>query len=438
VSAAKTILALDTATRQATVAVCRGSRILAERGREVTTHSEGLLELIDETLQQAGVTVHDLDAIACGRGPGSFTGLRIGMATVKGLCLATGAPLIAISSLLPLAAAAAEAIGELESPVAAVLDARREEVFVGLYRGLELIGPERVLRPEDLPAALPDDKPTVLAGDGALLYWDRLSGLLGDRASLAPEGCHAIQARYLCLAALPRLAAAGLDDLEATVPLYIRPSDARLPERGWGLGRRGRHGRPAASAVEERQRAPDAEEAGQAVDPGLIERLRQSGLRLDREGRWRHGGSVIEHPRIARMLHLWLDRLDDGRYVVRFDERDESLYAYVEVEDAPFVVRTVELDKGPAGHVEVHLRLSDESVEELDYASLGVGADNALYCRVKEGRFDARFSRQAYYLIGELVEEDPLSGGFALRAVGRLWAIQSAPRRDENDVDLSG
>jgi tRNA threonylcarbamoyladenosine biosynthesis protein TsaB len=423
VSAAHTILALDTATRQATVAVCRGSGILAERGREVTTHSEGLLDLIDETLREAGVTVHDLDAIACGRGPGSFTGLRIGMATVKGFCLATGAPLIAISSLLPLAAATTEAIGDLEGPVAAVLDARREEVFVGLYRGLKLVGPEQVLRPEDLPALLPDDKPTVLAGDGALLYWDRLHELLGDRASLAPEGCHEIQARYLCLAALPRLGAADLDDLETAVPLYIRPSDARLPEQGWGLGRRGRHGRIAAPADEE-ERAPDADQVGSAVDPELIERLRQSGLRLDREGRWWHEGSIIEHPRIARMLHLWLDRRDDGRYVLRFDERDETLFAYVEVEDAPYVVRTVELDKGAAGHVEVHLRLSDESVEELDYGSLAVGEDNALYCRVKQGRFDARFSRQAYYLIGELVEEDPLSGGFALRAVGRLWSIQ--------------
>jgi uncharacterized protein len=159
----------------------------------------------------------------------------------------------------------------------------------------------------------------------------------------------------------------------------------------------------------------------------LIERLRQSGLRLDREGRWWHEDEQVIHAGLAAALNRWLDRIEDGRYVVRLDA---ERYAYVEVEDAPYQVLTVELERTASGEgsrgaamagVSVHLQLSDGEEEELDYGSLRVGEAHALYCRVKEGRFAARFSRQAYYLIGELLEEGP--DGFALRAAGQLWPI---------------
>lgn len=103
-----TILALDTATRRATVAVSRGQTILAEANRDVTTHSEGLIFLIEEALGAAELNIQDIDAVACGRGPGSFTGLRIGMATAKGLCFAAKKPLVTVSSLYALAAVTAE------------------------------------------------------------------------------------------------------------------------------------------------------------------------------------------------------------------------------------------------------------------------------------------------------------------------------------------
>jgi len=150
----------------------------------------------------------------------------------------------------------------------------------------------------------------------------------------------------------------------------------------------------------------------------LLEQVRQSGLRLDREGRWWHQGELVEHAGLKGALNRWLDQLEDGRFVVRLDA---ERYAFVEVEDAPFQVLTVELWRGPAepaAHVELHL--SDGSEEELAYDSLRVGAGHALYCRVK-GRFTARFSRQAYYLLGELLEEAPT--GIALRAAGQLWPI---------------
>jgi tRNA threonylcarbamoyladenosine biosynthesis protein TsaB len=223
------ILALDTATRFASVAVCAGQEVLAEGTREVTTHSEGLLSLIDITLTQSGRSVRQVDAIVCGRGPGSFTGLRIGMATAKGLCLAADKPLVCISSLHPLAAVTRVRLGLDDQPVVAVLDARRQEVYCGIFRGGVLVGQEVVCRPEALACVLPPEERVILAGDGAVAYWDVLLATFGDRITLAPEGCHAIRARYLAEAAADRLAAGQVDDLAVAQPLYIRPSDAKLP-----------------------------------------------------------------------------------------------------------------------------------------------------------------------------------------------------------------
>ena len=152
--------------------------------------------------------------------------------------------------------------------------------------------------------------------------------------------------------------------------------------------------------------------------PEELERFRQLGLRLDREGRWWHEGQIVAHRGLALALSRWIDRLPDGRFIVRLDA---ERFAYVDVEDAPFIVTTVLLDREADG-VRAGLQLNDGSSEELAYDTLSVGADNALYCMVKEGRFSARFSRAAYYLLGELIEE--AEQGFALRAGGGLWPLK--------------
>ena len=242
------VLALDTATRRASVALCRGETLLCEGSREVTTHSEGLMPLVEETLERCRVGVQELGAVVCGRGPGSFTGLRIGMATAKGLCLAADVPLYCGSSLQALAlsvdalsgdgpggatASLVAAPGEATaSLVVAVLDARRKEVYLGLFDRGEPLMQEVVCEPARVAEHLPQgvgDRPLVLAGDGALAYQEVLLGGLGDRATLAPEGCHHVEARHLAGAARARIAAGDADDLGAAVPLYIRSSDARLP-----------------------------------------------------------------------------------------------------------------------------------------------------------------------------------------------------------------
>jgi tRNA threonylcarbamoyladenosine biosynthesis protein TsaB len=217
------LLALDTSTLVAGVAVSLDERVV-ERRATVTTHSEALLGLIDEALRAAGLAPAALDGVVCGAGPGSFTGLRIGLATAKGLCFALGRPLALVSSLAALAARAPD------GRVCATLDAHKAEVYAGLYRvagGLPTAeGDEQVLSPTALVAALAPlaaDAPLVVVGEGARRYPELVvpgARLLDDDGAPHP-------ADLLRLGAL-RLQRGEADDLGTSGPRYIRPSEAEL------------------------------------------------------------------------------------------------------------------------------------------------------------------------------------------------------------------
>ena len=148
----------------------------------------------------------------------------------------------------------------------------------------------------------------------------------------------------------------------------------------------------------------------------MIERLRQTGIRLDREGRFWHEGAVVTHRGFQLALLRWLDRLDDGRPILRLDEKR---YAYVNVDDAELLALSARWEGDRA-----ILALNDETEEELDYASLAASPDNALYCRVRSGRLTARITTPAYYILAQRIEESP-EGGFCLRAAGKLHPIGS-------------
>lgn len=125
------ILAIETATQRCGVAAwCAETGRMAVRQQQVTTHSEMLLPLVAECLTELGWRPLELSAVACGAGPGSFTGLRIGLATAKGLCFALGLPLVLVSALSALAARALSK--KSQQPVLATLDAFRGQVFARL------------------------------------------------------------------------------------------------------------------------------------------------------------------------------------------------------------------------------------------------------------------------------------------------------------------
>lgn len=210
-------LGIDTATRLASVALIRDGEILAEARGDGDGRGTDLLVQIDAVCARAGVAPKQIEAVAVGAGPGSFTSLRIGMATAKGIAFAAGRPLWAVSSL---AALAFEAL-EDDRVIVAALDARRGEVYAGAYRrdgsAIASLGDERVLAPGELAAFGAAHGATRFVGDAAAAY-PELAALPGawDRT---PSG-----------AAVARLALAGAraDVLVTGVPAYIRPAEAEI------------------------------------------------------------------------------------------------------------------------------------------------------------------------------------------------------------------
>jgi len=142
-----------------------------------------------------------------------------------------------------------------------------------------------------------------------------------------------------------------------------------------------------------------------------------SGIRLDAALRWWHDDEPIEHPRIIELFNSSLVLDEEGRYQLRIGKD----WCYVQVEDAAYEVRTV--DVTPEERLSV--RLSDRTAEALDLDTLTVGADGILTCWVKGSRAKARFSRDAQFQLGELLEQDE-SGRLFLRAGQRRLSVPAA------------
>lgn len=225
------ILAIDTASSCSSVALTRGSvtdgQVLASLSlNNSVTHSRRLLTAIDWLLAESEMDWQAVDGLAVSLGPGSFTGLRIGMATVKGLATATHKPLLGVSTLDAMALNCTG--GKL---ICAVLDARKKEVYTCFYRydsqGIpRRAGAIRVISPQRLVADI--DQPVLFVGDAVMLYGDLWQEALGAWFMSAPRTLH-----YPCAGALGLLAGEMLQrdqclDLATAVPLYVRASDAEL------------------------------------------------------------------------------------------------------------------------------------------------------------------------------------------------------------------
>ncbi len=133
------------------------------------------------------------------------------------------------------------------------------------------------------------------------------------------------------------------------------------------------------------------------IAPEMIERLRRSGIRIDKEGEFQHEGAPVRHEGLRQALFRWLDRLDDGRYILRLDA---ARFAYVDVDDTPLVVRGARLDGE-----RVLLTLSDGAEETLAPETLSVDPAGIMRCLVREGRLEARLSTAAAAVLVDLVDD---------------------------------
>jgi tRNA threonylcarbamoyladenosine biosynthesis protein TsaB len=216
------VLGFDTATPGTAVGLRLAEGTVLEayddpRPGERPGHATRLLPLADGLLAQAGLEWRELERIAVGVGPGTFTGLRIGVATARGLAQSLGVELVGVSTLRALASGALQGA---EREVLAVIDARRGEVFVGGYAsGRELVAP-RVLAPSAL-APLLTSADCLAVGDGAVRYRTSLEGLgieiLEDSSPL-----HRVSGACICELAL------GASPSEGVLPDYLRRPDAEL------------------------------------------------------------------------------------------------------------------------------------------------------------------------------------------------------------------
>lgn len=223
------ILAIETATMCGSVALVSGEQCLAEDSIDsAITHSRRLIQQVDHIMKEAGLDWGQIDAIGVSLGPGSFTGLRIGLSTAKGLVMATGPPLIGVPTLDGLAAQTALPPG---SQVCALLDARKKEVYAAFYEGNASGVPERtseylVMKPDKLAAII--DKPTTLIGDGAVVYRDIFAETLADKAIFTPLQVFFPRAAPIGLIASRMFAEKTFIDPAEAVPIYVRPSEAEL------------------------------------------------------------------------------------------------------------------------------------------------------------------------------------------------------------------
>jgi tRNA threonylcarbamoyladenosine biosynthesis protein TsaB len=225
------VMGIDTSSMHGGVALLSEQGLLSEYLLNVrATHTERLLPSIDRVLRDAGISLTQVEGLAVATGPGSFTGLRIGLSTVKGLAAAHGMPVVGVSTL----EAIAWSLPFCAHAICPILDARKGEVYCALFRheGGRLIRAmdEAALAPEVLIDRIRE--PTVFIGDGLAVYGDRLKTGLKELALFPPISHRGGRASAVADLGRRRLLEGERDDISEMAPRYLRISEAELQRRG--------------------------------------------------------------------------------------------------------------------------------------------------------------------------------------------------------------
>ncbi|MDF1593390.1 MAG: tRNA (adenosine(37)-N6)-threonylcarbamoyltransferase complex dimerization subunit type 1 TsaB [Desulfobacterales bacterium] len=221
------ILALDTSTKSCSVAILDGQTILAESTSvSAQTHAVHLIEMVQKIVDLSGLALSEMDGFAVGRGPGSFTGLRIGISTIKALAVAAGKPVVGVSNLDALAMQAAVS----SNMVCPLMDARKGEVYFSRYcyenGNLQRIVPAQVSTLDNVLSAI--HTTCVFIGEGARIYQKKIIEKFGPYASFAAPIQNTIRASTIGQLSVNRFKQENPDDVVMLAPEYIRKSDAEL------------------------------------------------------------------------------------------------------------------------------------------------------------------------------------------------------------------
>ncbi|MBI4524406.1 MAG: tRNA (adenosine(37)-N6)-threonylcarbamoyltransferase complex dimerization subunit type 1 TsaB [Deltaproteobacteria bacterium] len=241
------VIGIDTATAVASVALVEEGRLLLEEVhpvpgfardasavRERANHAEIVLPLLQRLLQRSGVSLPEVSGLAVSLGPGSFTGLRIGLSTVKGLAYGWSGSVVGVPTLL----AIAMRVTSWEGLICPFLDARKKEVYAALFRAREG-GLERLIEDVAFPPdrvlleiqSLRGQEPCLFIGDGGWVYSDLIEAFLPERAFFARDEAYESTASAVARFGAKRLAKNEADPVSSLVPTYLRPSEAELKNK---------------------------------------------------------------------------------------------------------------------------------------------------------------------------------------------------------------
>jgi tRNA threonylcarbamoyladenosine biosynthesis protein TsaB len=226
------ILSIETSTMLGGVAIVdETAGLIAETRLNVkTTHSERLMTAVNNTLVQSELTLDDIDVFAVAAGPGSFTGLRIGLSTLKGLSYATGKPVVTVPTLEAFAWNFPYSV----YPLCLMLDARKSEVYAAVYKWeedsfstvIECVS----IKPEVLLETLQGR--VLFSGEGVLVYREKIIGMMKERAVIAPMDKMVPSPANVAMLGMAKAKRGEFAEISQAVPVYVRRSEAEVKWSG--------------------------------------------------------------------------------------------------------------------------------------------------------------------------------------------------------------